>query len=814
MGDIKIAIRALRNRPGLAVVVIVTLALGIGASASIFSVVDAVLLRPLPYPDSDRLGVIWGFSADVQQRTGLDRLPWSPGDVDDFIARNRTFEQMAWVRADRVNLSGDDDPERIGAVRVSRPFFETFGVSAIHGRTFLEADARGGRVVVISEGLWQSRFGRDPEILTRPITLNGQPATVVGVLPGWFRFPAAGDLSQGLGYTLDPEVWTLDVLTPDLRRRRDGKSFSIVGRRRGDASEEAAAADLGTIAADIARQFPASNAGWTVLVVPLREQIAGSLKPALMVLLAAVGALLFIACANVANLLLTGATARQREVCVRQALGAKRGRVVRGLLVESLILGAAAGVLGALFAWGVLRVMLAALPTEIPALTAAGFGARGVAFTLILSLAAALLFGLVPALHATGVDVGEGLRDNARGAAGSRRAHRTRRVLVMVEVATAVVMLVAAVLLAQTFARLVRVDPGFRSERVLTAEVSLPRSQYAGEKSALFFEDLLSRLRAIPGVESAAVASTIPLAGGENLRQVTIEGSERPKPGEEIISDYRVVSSDYFRVMGISLVSGEPLPQTVSADAAPTVLINKTMADTWFRGVNPVGRRMKLTGFEQSGPWFTVAGVVNDARHTALDGALRPQVYVHHRADPYPQMSIVLKTSPDPVGYAQLVRSTVTAIDRNQPVSRIRSMDAIVRQSIARQRFTMYLIALFAGLALVLSLAGLYAVVSHSVEQRIREMGVRLALGASPSQLMRLVLVESLRLVGAGIAVGVVVALGATQFMKTLLFGVHASDPLTFVLVPFLLLAAATAGCLVPAVRAMRIDPIAALRVD
>jgi putative ABC transport system permease protein len=295
---------------------------------------------------------------------------------------------------------------------------------------------------------------------------------------------------------------------------------------------------------------------------------------------------------------------------------------------------------------------------------------------------------------------------------------------------------------------------------------------------------------------------------------VTIEGRERPKPGEEIISDYRVVSPDYFRVMGISLVSGELLPPTVSADAAPTVLINKTMADTWFRGVDPIGRRMKLTGFEQSGPWFTVAGVVSDARHTALDGALRPQVYVHHRADPYPQMSVVLKTSADPGGYAQLVRSTVTAIDRNQPVSRIRSMDAIVRQSIARQRFTMYLIALFAGLALVLSLAGLYAVVSHSVEQRIREMGVRAALGASPSQLMRLVLVESLRLVGAGIAVGIVVALGAAQFMKTLLFGVHASDPLTFVLVPILLLAAATAGCLVPAVRAMRIDPIAALRVD
>ena len=814
MGDLNTAIRALRQRPGLFAVAMVTLALGIGATVAIFSVVDAVLLRPLPYPESDRLVVVWGFSAEVQQRTGLDRLPWSPGDTDDFIARNRTFERMTWVRVDRVNLSGTDDPERIGAVRVSRPFFDTFGVSAIHGRTFLESDGPGGRVVVISDRLWSRRFGRDPQILTRPITLNAQPATVVGVLPGWFRFPAVGDLSQGLGYTLDPEVWTLDLLTPDVRRRRDGKSFSIVGRLHPDASEQTAAADLAAIAADIARQFPASNAGWTAIVVPLREQLVGSLRPALMVLLAAVGALLFVACANVANLLLAGAAARQRDLCVRQALGASRGRLLRALLVESLMLGAAAGALGILVAWSALRVMLAVLPAEIPALSGAGLGPRAIVFTAIVSAAAALLFGIVPALHAARLDVGDGLRDTTRGAVGSRRAHRIRSVLVMVEVATAVVILVAAVLLAQTFARLVRIDPGFRTERVLTAEVSLPRTQYAGEKAAAFFDALMARLSAIPGVETAAVASTIPLAGPENLRQVTIEGSQRPNPGEEIISDYRVVSPDYFRAMGISLLAGDLFPPTLAADAAPALVINRTMADTSFRGVNPLGRRMKLTSFEQSGPWFTISGVVNDTRHSGLDVALRPQVYVHHRADPSPQMSLVIKTSTNPDGYAPLVRSAVTTLDRNQPVSRIRSMDAIVGQSIARQRFTMYLLAMFAALASVLALAGLYAVVSHSVEERIREMGVRVALGASPSRLMRLVLIESLRLAGAGILVGTAIALYVTQFMKTLLFGVQASDPLTFVLVPLLLLATATAGCLVPAARAMRVDPIAALRAD
>jgi putative ABC transport system permease protein len=488
--------------------------------------------------------------------------------------------------------------------------------------------------------------------------------------------------------------------------------------------------------------------------------------------------------------------------------------VLRALLVESLILGVAAGALGILVAWSALRVMLAVLPAEIPALGGAGLGPRGIAFTAIISVGAALLFGLVPALHATRLDVGDGLRDTARGAVGSRRAHRTRSVLVMVEVATAVVILVAAVLLIQTFARLVRVDPGFRSERVLTAEVSLPRAQYAGEKAAAFFEEVMARLRAIPGIETAAVASTIPLAGAENLRQVTIEGSQRPNPGEEIISDYRVVSAEYFRAMGISLVTGDLFPPGTAADTAPTLVINRTMAETGFRGVDPVGRRMKLTSFEQSGPWFTITGVVTDTRHTGLDVALRPQVYVHHRADPSPQMSFVIKTSTDPDGYAALVRSAVTSIDRNQPVSRIRSMDAIVGQSIARQRFTMYLLAMFGGLALILALAGLYAVVSHSVEERIREMGVRVALGASPSRLMRLVLAESLRLAGAGILVGIAIALFATQFMKTLLFGVHAFDPLTFVLVPLVLLGTAIAGCLVPALRAMRVDPIVALRVD
>ena len=814
MHDIKTAIRALRHRPGYGAIAVLTIALGIGANAAIFAVADRALFKPLPYLRSDRLVVVWGYSAEVQQRTGLDHLPWSPGDVDDFMSRNRTFEQMAWVRADRVNLSGEEDPERIGAVRVSGTFFDIFGVQAVHGRTFVDADAQAGRVVVIGEGLWRRRFNRNPAILTTPIVLNGQPASVVGVLPEWFRFPGVGDLSQGLGYTLDPEIWTLDVLQPAVRRSRAGKSFSIVGRLRDDASVEVAAVDLSAIADDIARQFPASNAGWTVALVPLRDQLVGSIRPALLVLLGAVGALLLIACVNVANLLMVRASARQREVCVRQALGAERGRLVRELLVESTLLGLAAGALGFVIAWWALHLMLAILPTETPMLAAAGLDWRAFGFIVVLSIASGLAFGIGPALQATHKDVGAGLRERSRGAVSTRTGNRMRSILVMVEVAAAAVLLVAAVLLAQTFVRLVRVDPGFASKGLLTAEVTLPRLQYPAGRAAVFFESLVTRLAEVPGIDSVAVSSAIPLAGPENLRQVTIEGRPRPRPGEEIIADYRVVSSRYFKTMGIPLIAGEPLSENLSSAERPTLVISKTMAERWFRGDAAIGRRMKLTSYDQSSPWFTVIGVVGDTRHTALDVDLRPQVYVHHITDPYQQMTVVLRTAADPNGYAPLVRSAVTALDRGQPVGRMRTMDEIVARSIARQRFTMCLVVVFAGVALVLALVGLFAVVSHSVAERTRELGVRLALGASPRTLLQLVLSESLRLVAAGIIVGLVAALGATRFLKSLLFGVNTYDPLTFVAVPVLLLSAAVVGCLVPAIRAMRVDPMITLRAE
>jgi putative ABC transport system permease protein len=813
MQDIKTAFRGLARRPGFTLIAIATLALGIGANAAIFSVVDAVLLRPLPFAHGDRLVMPWEFSAEVQSKTGFDRLPSSPGDVTDFIQRNTTFEQLASARSFLVSLTGGGDPERVGAVRVSRNFLTTLGVQPMRGRDFLPSDENGGRVILIGHGLWQRRYGGD-DVIDKAISLNGQPATIVGVLPPWFHFPAGGELPTGLGFSPQPEVWSLDVFTPDQKVFRGGKSFALVGRLRPGVTAMAAEADLNAIAADIARQSPSSNAGWTVKVIPLREQLVGNVRTALIVLLSAVGFVLIIACANVANLLLVRASTRQLEIAVRYALGAERWHILRQLMVECLMLSLTAGVLGLAIGWWGLQALLRMLPAGTPALAGASLDWRVVLFTALVSIVTGLIFGAVPALHTSRMHLTETLREGARGSVGSRRAHRTRNVLVVVEVALAGMLLVLASLLIQTFVRLMNVNVGFQADGVLTMEVALPRTAYPGARPAEFFQRLISRLSAVPGVETVGATSSIPLAGTENLRQVTIESRQRPEPGKEIVADFRAVTDGYFKAMGIPHVAGEPLPREPRPESPPVLLINSMMADTVFPGENPLGRRMKLLAFDQTGPWYTVIGVVGDTRHTALDGVVRPQVYVHQSTEPSLQMVVVLRTAGDPAGYAAVARAAVTELDANQAAGRIETMKAIVSEAVSRQRFTMFLAGAFATVALVLSLVGLYGVVSFSVAERTHEIGLRYALGATPGSLVALVLREGLRLVALGVVLGLGVAFVLARFLETQLFGVTAHDPGTFIVVPLLLLGAAIVGCLIPARRATRIDPMTALRVQ
>lgn len=814
MLSLRYAFRALARRPAFAAVVIITLALGIGANAAIFSVFDAVLLRPLPYPDADRIVMPWEYSREIHQRLGFDRLPASAADFTDYLRRNQSFESFASMRTEQVNLTGEGEPERMGAVRVSSQFFEVLGVRPLLGRPFTRADESGGRFVVIAYTLWQQRFESDANVSGRVISLNGEPVTIVGVLPRWFEFPAAGELPEGFGFTLTPVVWILDVFTPTQQHNRGGKSIALVGRLKPGVTAVQAQGDLAAIAADIARQSPATNADWTIRVMPLREQLVGTVRPALVALLTAVGFVMLIACANVANLLLVRAAARQREISIRYALGAERSALVMHFLAESVLLSIAAGAAGLAIAWWMLRALLAMVPASLPAIRHSGFDWQVVAFTTALSLLLGFVFGAVPAWHCTRYDTADGLREGARGTVGGRKATRTRNLLVVVEVALAVVLLIGSVLLIQTFVRLTRVNTGFRSDRILTMEVTLPKSRYSPERTAAFFQSVISGVSALPGVEAAGITSGVPLSGRESLAPVTVEGRPVPQPGRELIAEYRVVTPGYFRVFGIPLREGQPLPESPRAGDPPLVMISETLARAAWPNGNAIGQRVKLVSYWQDGPFYTVSGVVGDTRHTSLDTSLRPQMYVHHVADSKEQMAIVLRGSGDPALLAAPARAVVQAIDPNQPVARVRTMEQVLTTSIATRRFHMFLVGIFAALAMTLAVVGLYAVVSYSVAERIHEMAVRLALGARPSNLLTLVLREGLTLVATGAAAGIGVALVLTRFLETLLFGVHARDVATFVIAPALLFAAGILGCLAPARRAMRTDPAVALRAE
>lgn len=806
------ALRGLARRPGLAIVSIFTLALGLGANAAIFSVIDAVLLRPLPFPDAERLVTPWEYSADFQQRLDLDRLPSSPGNVEDFRARNTTLSALAAMRADRANLTGDGNPERIGAVRVSVEFFDVLSVAPIVGRTFTRPDLQGDRVMVISEALWRRRLGGSVDIGQRRLLINGEPVTVIGVMPGWFRFPSLGELPEAFGFSSRPEVWTLDVLTPEQRHTRSGKSLAMVGRLKDGVTRAQAEADLNTIAAQIAQAYPDFNAGWTVRVFPLREQLVAGVRPSLLVLLAAVGFVLLIACTNVANLLLVRAAARQREFCIRHVLGANRRRLIRELLFESISLSLAGAALGLLLAWWGLKGLLALLPASLPAVTDASLDVRVLAFTTLVAVATGLVFGLVPALQGTRGNVSEGLRDGGRGTVGGRRSHATRNALVIAEVALASVLLISAALLFQTFVRLLQVETGFEANGVLTMELSLPRSAYSDQRAAEFYERLTERVSALPGVVFAGATSSLPLAGRETLQPLTIEGRPRPETGLEIVADYRVVTPAYFDALGIDRVSGQGFEGFPSS--ARVVLINETMARTYWQDETPIGHRIKLTNYDREGEWWTVIGVVRDTRNASLEGTRRPQVYVHFQRDPTHQMWVVIRTLGDPSVQAVPARRAVLDIDPNQPVARVQTMPDVVAASVSHRRFSLTLVGLFAGLALALSVVGLYAVISYSVAERIHEMGVRLALGAQPSSLLRMVLAEGLRLVTAGLVLGLAASLVVTRFLDTMLFGVQPRDATTFAGVVIVLSAAAMLGCFVPARRAMRVDPMVALRAE
>jgi len=794
--DARFGFRMLWKRPGFTSVALVVLALGVGANTAIFSVVNAVLLRPLPYPGAERVVAFTG----VNPPKGITSSNMSSPDFSDWLAQQTSFEALSLYTAGSASLTGGDEPERVSAAGVTPDFFRVVGVGAARGRALLADDAQAGHdvVVVIGHGLWVRRFGADPDIVGRRIEMGGRSYEVVGVMPPGFDFPQRA------------EVWAALRLDPS-KDQRDNRSFSVVGRLKDGATLERAQAEMDALTARLAQEYPVTNGGWGVRLQTLRDNLVGQLRTTLFVLMAAVGLVLLIACANVANLLLARAASRRREVAVRLALGAGRMRIVRQMLTESVLLALTGGALGVGLSVWLKDLLVALAPVGTPRIDEVTTDARVLLFALGATLLTGLVFGLAPALQASRPNLGESLKEGGRGAADVRS--RMRSLLVVAEVALSLVLLVGAGLLLKSFARLQRVNPGFDSSNVLTLRLSLPGARYREPRDkAEFYSKLIARVEALPGVESAGATLSLPL-GGSNYdvwRAFVPEGRALAQENEDNAA-YSVVTPDYFRALRIPVLQGRAFNERDDDSSAKVVVINEPLARKIFPGEDPVGKHLTIWRDEKFPR--EIVGVVGEAKPQGLDADPKLQIYVPHRQDAqWGGLSLVVRARGDMGTLTQPVRGEVRALDRELPVYDVKMMRQVVSDATAYQRVTAVLMAGFALAALLLAGVGLYGVVSYTVAQRTREFGIRVALGAQGRDILRLVLRQGGALVLAGVAAGVAVALAATRVLASLLYGVSATDATVFVLVPALLACVALLACLVPARRATRVDPIAALR--
>ncbi len=817
--DLRFAGRTLLKRPAFTLIAILTLALGIGANTAIFSVVDSVLLAPLPFHDPDRLAMIWASNPDFARQVGLpDKLPVSPATFYDWKTA-KSFEKMAIVSADRLSLTGDGDPEQIAAAKVSGELFQALGTPALLGRILLpEDDDKGKRTtILLSHEFWQRRFGGDRHVIGRVLHVDGMPLTVVGVMPAGFAFPRGGEMPHGFGFAAQPDVWVPQAFTPERRHNRGNRGYLAIGLLKPGVSIPQAQAEMTAISQRVEKAYPDSDAGWHNRVAPMRRELVGDIRPALLILLAAVGVVLLIACVNVASLLLAQAAARQKEIAVRTALGAGRGRMVRQLLTESALLALSGGAAGLLLAlWGV-RAFTLWIPDDVPVSRHLTLDPRVLLFTLGVTLLTGLLAGLAPAFQMTRPDLAESLRDGTRGGSATARGNRTRGVLVIVETALAVVLVVGAGLLIRSFARVAHIDPGFRPEGVLTLQVPISTMKYAdGAKRWAFLNQALERLRALPGVTATGTVSNLPLSGEEEIDWLVVEGRPRPaKPSEIPLADLRQASPGYLEAMGIRLLRGRTFNGNDRQGAARVAVVNETLARTYWPGADPIGKRIRFGDFNDKKPdWLTVVGVVDDVRNSSLEGTPRPQAYLAASQGAYSDQYVVLRTKGDPKDLVAAARAAIWSVDRDQPVAEVRTMTKVVSRAVAARRFNMVLLGLFAGLALVLAAVGIYGITAYSVAQRTREMGLRMALGARRGVVLALVLREAGSLALAGLVAGLALAFAATRVMASLLFGVGTADPVTFASVAAMLALVSLFAAWVPGRRATQVDPMVALRTE
>ncbi len=801
--DVLRALRFAWRRRSFAALVIICMALGIGVNSAIFSVVDTALLRPLPYEDAERLAVL----IDLHGGAGSEQeeLNVSPPNFLAWREQSRSFSQIEAMATSFFNLTVEGQPERVKGASVTAGLFPVLGVRPVLGRFLLPEEDRpgGAKSVVLSHGFWRDHFGSSPEVLGRPLALNGESYTVVGVMRPGFQFLDDADLWVPLA---------MDPADPPLAASH---YLFVTARLKPGTSIEQARQEMATIADRLAQERPDTNGGWTVRVTPLREQIVGDLRKALMVLLAAVGSVLLIACANVSNLLLTRAIEQSGEFAIRSALGASRRFLVRQMVVESVVLSLLGGVVGLALAWATLQILPRIAPSNIALLRHLAIDGRVLAFTFLIALLAGLLPVLLPALQASRPELHTMLKSGSKRASGGLQSRRVLNSLVVVEIALSIILLVCAGLMIQSFSRLYATDPGFRPANVLTMQVSLPDWKYQEPAQRIaFWRDALANVQAIPGVVAAGATSALPVNEFGATTIFIVEGQTSGSPSDIQVSNFRRVTPGFFKAMGIPLIQGRLFDPHDDENRSAVVIVSQEMARRYWPNQNPVGRRIQRVRKAADNPWLTVVGVVGDVKETGLGAAPESTFYTPYPQNTSPNMNLVVHASVAPLGLVAPVRRAIQAVDRDQPVAEVTTMEDWISNSLAQRRFSTFMLSLFAALGLVLAIVGIYGVLSYSVSQRRQEMGVRLALGADGRNLILLVLRHGLTLTLAGLAIGVVTALILTRLIAGLLYEVQPTDPLTFAAITAGLLLVGLAASYVPARRASRVDPIVSLKYE
>jgi len=806
--DLRYGFRSLIKHPGFTAIVIITLALGIGASTAIFSVVNSVVLRRLPYAEADRIVAIQELSADGK------RVQVTAPNFYDWRQQSTVFEHLAAIKTTSANLTGADQAERIDISQTSANFFSVFGVQPTYGRLFVPEDEQAGHqpIAVLSYALWQRRFGGDKDVIGKSISLDGKPYTVVGVAPATFQDP------------FKAELWLPPLrLVPELNERMDvtqdrrgmGYLFSVALLKRGVKLEQAAS-EMETITARLRQQYPDSNNRRFDRVVSLQKDLVGDTSKILWLLFGAVSFVLLIACANVANLLLANSSSRVKEMSIRAALGASRWRVMRQLFTESTMLALVGGAAGFMLSFWLLSLIKKLLPTDFPRISEIHMDWRVLGFTLVASVITGILFGFAPAFQFARADVQDAIRETGRGTIGSLRRNRFRQALIVAEVALSVVLLAGAGLLFRSFMRLQSVDTGFVTRQVLTARLNPSGTNFKNDSDyPRFYKAILDKVSVLPGVRDVGAINTLPLSKGPTVG-FRVEGRPITTPDNWPISNYRNVTPNYFRAMGISLVQGRAFTDRDDNNAPLAMIVNQALVAHNFPGESPIGKRITFGNTDSNNQpvWFEIVGVAANVRSLELKEEPIAELYFSSYQDPWPAMSLVVSSSIEPDSLAGAVRQAVIDVDRTVPVSDVQTMDHVVSTSVIQPRFNLFLVALFSAIALLLSAAGIYGVTSYSVNQRTHELGIRMALGAQVRDVLGMILKQGIGVIGVGLVIGLGAAFLLLRLMKSLLFGVTETDPLTFVVTTIVLMVVALIACYIPARRATKVDPLEALRYE